>query len=159
MITFQRETFSNVYQDIQPLWEQHYQEIALDKDTIELNPHVEGYKEIDDLGGLIIFTIRDDNRLIGYSFFILQYSFHYKQLICAVNDLFYLLPEYRGRWLGTKFLKESEALLKKMGVHQVQMRTKTYANFGKILERAGYKEIEIAYRKNINIPNKGGDNG
>jgi len=159
VITFQKEDFNKVIDEVQPLWKKHYEEIALDKESIELNPHIQGYEELNKYGGLVIFTVREENKLIGYSFFVLQYSFHYKQLICAINDLFYILPEYRGKFLGSKLLKESEEILNKMGVHQVQMRTKVYANFGKILERAGYKDTEVVYRKNINTPKKEDING
>jgi hypothetical protein len=89
--------------------------------------------------------------LIGYSFFIAQYSLHYKHKILAVNDLFYVLPEHRCKFLGIKLIKESEKILQELGINQVHMRTKTYADFGSILKRAGYQAIEIAYRKDLTL--------
>jgi GNAT superfamily N-acetyltransferase len=153
MITFQRETFEQVLEDIQPLWKTHYDEIAMDKDVVKLNPFIEAYQQLDDAGGLAIITMRADSVLVGYSFFALQYSFHYRDLVMAVNDLFYIKPEFRGTMQGAILIKKSENILRDLGIQQIQMRTKTYANFGILLERCGYQEVEVAYRKNISVPN------
>jgi len=152
MITFQRESFKDLEEEIIPLWEQHYDEIASNKDVIKLDPNLGGYRAFDECGGLIILTLRDNGKLVGYSFFVLQMSLHYQTVIMAANDLFYVLPEYRGKMLGSKLMREAEKILKDLGVHQILMRTKSYANFGVLLERNGYEETEVHYRKLINTP-------
>jgi len=153
MITYQVDSFNSIKDECFELAKDHYEEIASDKEIVKLNPWYFGFEELERVGAMKIITAKDNSKLIGYAFFIVQRSLHYYDFIVAMADLYYVTPEYRKSGVGTELLNKSEEILKELGVHQIYMRTKVYANFGPLLEKIGYEEVEIAYKKNINIPN------
>ena len=55
---FAIENLAKVRREIEPLLEQHWQEIALNKDIIKMNPDCEGYAGLDNVNGLSIYTAR-----------------------------------------------------------------------------------------------------
>lgn len=152
MITFQQESFNTIRDECFELAKNHYEEIASDKDIVKLNPWYYGFEELEKAGAMKIITAKDNGKLIGYAFFLVQRSLHYYDFIVAVADLYYVDPKYRHNNVGTDLLNKSEEILKDLGVHQIYMRTKVYADFSPLLEKNGYNKIEVAYKKNINIP-------
>lgn len=150
----QRELFEDILVELPELWRQHYEEIADDKDKKRLAPDVFRYINYERSGQLVVFTARDKGRLVGYAFFVLQMALHYKHHGMAANDLFFVLPEHRGKFTGSRLIDASEQELRRIGVQEIQMRTKTKHDFGRLLERKGFKETEIVYRKYV-----GGGNG
>lgn len=149
MISYQIESFSSIRDEVFELSKDHYAEVDSERNTFKLDPNFEVYEELEKMGGLTILVVRDDNKIIGYAFFITNFSLHCKTVILAINDLFYVKPEYRGKEIGKILLEKSEEALKQRGVHQIIMMTKKYANFSPLLERNGYEEIEAVYKKNI----------
>ena len=89
MIEYKEETFDQVINEIKPLLENHYEEIALDRDVIKLNPDYETYKKCCDSGLMKIITARDDGKLVGYLIAIIKYHLHYKDSLTAIDDIFY----------------------------------------------------------------------
>jgi len=148
-MNIQRERFSDIFMELPELWRAHYEEIANDKDKVPLSPDIFSYLNYEQNNRLVIFTARDEGKLVGYAFFILQFSLHYKELSMAANDLFYVRPEYRGRFIGGQLIDAAEKEFRQMGIRLIQMRTKTKHNFGRIPERKGFKETEVVYRKYI----------
>lgn len=145
----QLERFEDVLLDIPALWKKHYDEIADDKDKKPLSPDIGAYLRLEQGNRLAIITARDKGELVGYAFFVLSASLHYRTHLMAQNDLFFVLPSYRGRFVGGRLIDAAETLLKGAGVHEIQMRTKVKHNFGPLLERKGFNETEIVYRKYI----------
>ena len=87
------------------MWSLHWQEIALDKDTILLEPDVDSFIEMEQRGALQIVTARDDGRLIGYHVTIVRNHLHYKSSLSGYVDMYFIHPDYRkGR---TGFLNSS----------------------------------------------------
>jgi GNAT superfamily N-acetyltransferase len=149
MITYQEESFDNVIGEIKPLLENHYQEIANDKDLIKLNPDYDTYKKLCDSGIMRIITARDDGLLAGYCICVIKYHLHYRDSLTALNDIFYIQKPYRKGLIGVKLFIKTEEILKKYGVQRVVMNTKTHHDVGAIFERLGYKETERVFTKII----------
>lgn len=149
----QLEQFEDVLLDIPALWKAHYLEIADDKDKKTLSPDISNYLALEQSNRLAIFTARDKGELVGYAFFVVNASLHYKRHLVAQNDLFFVLPSYRGRFVGGQLIDAAETLLKNAGVNEIQMRAKVNHDFGPLLKRKGFKETEIVYRKHIGVAN------
>ena len=64
MILYHVERLSDVFNEIQPLLENHWQEIALHKDSIELNVNWPAYERMDEDGRLHICTAREGTKLV-----------------------------------------------------------------------------------------------
>ena len=65
-IKYQQEFLSTVVEDIKPLLKEHWEEIALNKEKIKLNPDWDTYEELEHQGRLKVFTARQDGSLVGY---------------------------------------------------------------------------------------------
>ena len=65
-IKYQQEFLHSVVEDIKPLLEEHWEEVALNKDKIKINPDWEAYFSLESQGKLDIFTARDEGVLVGY---------------------------------------------------------------------------------------------
>ncbi len=128
----------------------HYEEIALDKNQIPLNPDWESYQRMEDVGDLVCFTARDNAELIGYSFFFLKWHIHYSNTRFAHNDVLYVHPNYRkGTSIGKDLIKYSEAELKNYGIDKVIWHIKCDHDWSAIMLRMGYRKDEIIVSKLI----------
>lgn len=147
MITYQQESLVTAEKDARPLLEKHWEEIALNKDIIKLNPDWEAYADLEDSGILKIFTARDDDKLVGYFVTFVRSHIHYKDHLFAYNDILFLDEEYRKGFTGAKLIKFAEKCLKEDGVSVVTINTKRHKPLDVLLSWLGYKHIENIYSK------------
>lgn len=147
MITFQREQVLDVADEIEDLLRMHYEEVALHKEAIPLDPDWPRYVSLEEVGQLAVYTARDDGRLVGYSVFFLYQHIHYKQTRIASNDVLFLHPDYRKGTCGIKLIKHSEQQLKSLGVNKVTWHIKFNKDFRPILHRMGYCDEEVIVGK------------
>lgn len=141
------ERFTEVASEMFPLWIAHWNEIAEDRNEIPLYPDLKRYAELEKGGALLTLTVRDGEKLVGYCIMFLTHHIHYSKTLFAINDVLYLDPAYRSGTNGIKLIKDSERLAKDIGVTKITWHIKTNHNFGKILERMGYKMFEVNYGK------------
>tara|TARA_R110002072_G_scaffold130943_1_gene270267 strand:+ start:1149 stop:1616 length:468 start_codon:yes stop_codon:yes gene_type:complete len=146
-IEFQQEFLCQVREDIIPLIESHWEEIAVNKDHIKLNPDWDAYEKLEESGMLTIFTARCSDKLIGYFVVILTKSIHYKDHLFASNDIIYLSPNYRKGMTGIRLIKFAEKYLRKDGASVMIINTKVKNPFDPILERLGFNLSERVYTK------------
>jgi ribosomal protein S18 acetylase RimI-like enzyme len=149
MTEYKEEKYDEVINEIKPLLDLHYEEIALDKDVIKLNPDYDAYKSMNARGVIKIISARQDGKLIGYCICVVKGHLHYKDSLTAHNDIFYIKPEYRQGLTGVKLFKATEEIMKKYGVQRIIMNVKRSNDIGAIFERLGYKETERVYTKII----------
>lgn len=146
-LTYQQEFLTTVEEDCKPLLQNHWEEIAVNKSVIKMNPDWEAYHNLEDSGALKIFTVRSDGELIGYFVVILRKHIHYKDHIFAANDLLFLKQEYRKGLTGAKLMKFAEKCLKEDGVSVLVVNTKRHKPFDGLLEWLGYSHVENVYSK------------
>jgi GNAT superfamily N-acetyltransferase len=147
MVTYQAEKLSDILEQLKSLLPVHWEEIARNKNKVPLDPDYQQYLAIERVGCLHIVTARDDGTLIGYIINFVSPHLHYKAHKFANNDILYLAPKYRGRGVGIKLIKFNETSLFAMGVSVVHIHMKLAHDFGCLLERLGYTEIERMYEK------------
>jgi len=132
-----------------PLLREHHNEVTAFPD-IRLEPDYEQYKLFGASGMLRCYTARDNGALVGYNFFFVRSAPHYKGSIQAVQDILFLTPTTRKGFTGARFLKWCDDQLKAEGVQVVyQNVTLQGKDFGLVLERMGYKPLEILYAKRL----------
>lgn len=147
MITYQIEDLNDMLEELKPLLEEHYLEIAMYKDQIKLNPDYDTYAKLQEQGVLKIFTARDSDKLVGYSIYFLKTNLHYSDHLYAINDIVYVDKEYRGRVLAFDMLAFAEDQLADQGVSVITMHMKTFAAFETLMECLSYDRAEIIYTK------------
>lgn len=145
-MNFQLQPVNAVLEEMAPLAEKHWNEVAHYKD-IPLSPNVEQYLKLEELGLLRVYTARDGDRLVGYLVFFINYHMHYMSSLQANQDVFFVDPEYRG--FGSQFLMWCHEQLKKEGVQVVSQHIKAKHNFGPMLERLGYELVDLIYLKRL----------
>lgn len=142
MIEFQHELLNDaLIAEVEPLLEDHYYELALNQERVKLNPKWREYGFLQSVGNFVLLTARDGKRLAGYNAFFVNTHMHYADLVVAVNDVFYLHPDYRRGATALRFLRFSEDYLKDRA-HKVAYHFKATNNFGPILQRIGYSAEE-----------------
>ena len=137
MIKFGVETLADVYDELQPILLENYEELTFDKDLVKLDPDWDSYRQLDADGKLVIFTARDDAALIGYAFFFVSRHIHYKSLVVASNDVLFIKKEHRLGMVGVKFLKFCDSNLSM--ADKIVWHVKPTPDFSPILHRLGYK--------------------
>jgi GNAT superfamily N-acetyltransferase len=146
-ITYQQESLINCEKDAKELLQSHWEEIALNKDVIKLDPDWEAYYSLEDGGVLKVFTARSNGTLVGYFVVICRNHLHYKSNLFAFNDVLYLAKDYRKGMTGPKLMKFAEKCLKEDGVDVLVVNTKRHKPFDQLLVWLGYKHAENIYTK------------
>jgi len=147
MIKFQTERVTDVLDEIKPLLEAHWREIAPYQDQFPLRPDYEKYKMLDAAGMAHVVTARSDGELIGYSISFVMPHLHYQDCIIAMNDILFLKNEYRRGTTGKKLIAFAEQDLQKRGVHRMIIHVKTQHDFSPLLVRMGFTETERNFEK------------
>ena len=142
---FQRESTS-IIEEMKPLLKEHYEEIAHYKD-IPLEPDFDMYRNIEEQGSLRVFTVRENNHLIGYSVFFIKENPHYKSSVQAIQDVVFITKSKRGQ--GREFVAWCDSQLKSEGTNVVYHHVKAAHNWGKVLERQGYELVDLIYGKRL----------
>lgn len=144
---FAIENLAKVRREIEPLLMEHWNEIALNKDIIKLNPDWREYARLDEINALRIYTARKDGELMGYFVIMVSRSLHYKDHLFANNDIVFLTKPARKGLTGLKLVKFAMESLKAEGVTKLHINTKTHQPFDPIMERLGFEEIETVFSK------------
>lgn len=146
---FRQERLQDIRTEIEPLLPEHWEEVALDQDTIKLDPDWEQYKRLEDLGMLLCITAREDGRLVGYAIWMITKSLHYKGYVFADNDVFFLLKSHRKWMNGYRLLTESFKILKQHGAHKAFTDMKLHRSVSLVFHRLGCKPIELSWAKDL----------
>jgi len=144
------EPFAKIVRELPSLFERHWQELALNKDTIPLEPNWDRYFELAATGALHVMTARSDGVLVGYIFNIVGPHLHYRSTPHAQIEMFWLDPAYRGGTFALRWLKANEAEMKKLGAKRIIVAVKNHylaGRVGNIFRRLGYLPIETVYSK------------
>ena len=147
MLKFYIETLEEAKADAKELLELHWENVALNKDKIKLNPDWEIYSVLYDSGSLKIFTAREGALLVGYFVLVVAPNPHYKDHLFANNDILFLHPNYRKGLVGAKLIKFAEGHLRRMGVSVMVINTKVHKPFDKLLKWLRFNHIENVYSK------------
>lgn len=149
MIEYGVERLAECLEEIKPLLLDHYKEVAMYQDSIELNPDYDKYLSMDEAGLLHVVTARDDSRLVGYFISFVLPHIHYKDHKYAANDILFLDKEYRNAKAGVGLFSYAEDRLKEEGVSVMTIHMKTALPFDSICEGLGYDYAERIYTKYI----------
>lgn len=149
MVTYQEESFIDIVEELTPLIYEHWEEIALHKDKIKLNPDFNKYIEADELGLIHILTAREEEELIGYFISFVQPHLHYMDTLFAVNDVLFVTKKHRKGRVGYILFKKAEESLKEIGVDVIMIHAKVHADFKPLMDSLGYDRVEYNYSKYI----------
>jgi GNAT superfamily N-acetyltransferase len=149
-VKYSRELFGDVIDEVMPLLEAHWREISANLD-IPLDVDKAGYLALENAGMLRVFTARSEGRvsnpIVGYAVYFIKYNLHYKSSLQALQDVLFVHPDHRGS--GGKLIMWADAQLRDEGVQVVYHHIKAAHNFGPVLERIGYKLVDLIYQRRL----------
>ena len=141
---FQTESLASCFAEMEPLLRQHWREM---RERIPLEIDQERYLAMDAAGLLQITTARAEGQLVGYNVFVVMSHLHHRGTLHAVQDVYYLLPQYRRGWTGIHLLRAAEKALRDRGVVQAYTTCKLHHNHTPILLRLGWQLEELTFGK------------
>jgi len=150
-LTYQKEDFEDVCDECMDLIIDHWQDVALNKDEVPLDPNWETYRMLFSQGFGHIMTARTEaGELVGYSVCTMMPHLRYKEVKWAEGDIFFLHPDHRKGSAGTRLLQAAEKMMKDLGATKLYQKVKLHRDVGKVFERIGYHAIERVYVKDLN---------
>ena len=108
-------TVDEMLAEAQTLFDEHYEEIARNKQVMVLKPDEETYRKSEEMGTIFILSARQNDVLIGYSVNFVSNHLHYADLKLAQNDLLFISKEHRGGRVGLRLIKDTENHARSLG--------------------------------------------
>lgn len=152
MITFAVEPWERVWREAVPLWDQHYAEVGEGRfHEWKIDPNFAVLDRIAANGALHIVAARQAGALVGYHASIIEPLVHYKHVLAAKSDLYWLRPDCRVGRNAVRLFQAVERSCAARGVQMLYDGTKTEEgnDHSKLFEFLGYREIEKRYSKRI----------
>lgn len=161
-LTFKVENWFECVEEMRPLWDIHWQEVALNQENIKLNVWESAFENAAKLGQLHVVVARFDGEIVGYHVSLIRPHLHYQGSLTAYTDAFYLHPDHRKGFNGLNLFKAVEKTLKDRGVERIIAMTKVKFDSSKkintkkstpdksiMFERLGFTFAEKIYTKFI----------
>ena len=146
MITYQLESWADYRRDVGDLWQEHYDELAMNKRKA-MKPHEDFYLSAEKAGMMQLLTVRADGKLIGYCILFIKPHPHYADVLCGFEDTYYLSQAYRKGMTGVRLITESEKYCLARGCKEVVFMEIASKETGSIFERLKYKKSHVTWTK------------
>lgn len=116
MLTVQIESFEACASELEPIFQIHWQELAIFKDRMPLAPQWDEYFQRERDGRLFLTTVRLDGKIVGYWTVQIAPGFHYATTLTAHTDVIYVTPEVRDRGIVLPLYRRVKSELQRRGV-------------------------------------------
>lgn len=147
MLTCQVESFTERLEEFRPLFPLHWEELALNKDKVPLDPQYDVYVAREARGELLFVTLRELGTPVGYFIGFIAPGLHYRTCLTCTMDIFYVHPAKRGGRGGVKLFKFVEKELRRRGVDRWFVGSKCHADASWLFEILGFDRVEVYYSK------------
>jgi hypothetical protein len=147
MITAQIEPWSTFVQEVQPLFQAHWEELALNKDKVPLSPQYNLYASREAAGELLVVTLRKAGRLVGYFTGIIAPGLHYSTCLTLTMDIFWTHPDIRGGFASVKLFRAVEKEAKRRKVQRIFYGSKLHRDSSRLFEFLDMTPVEVYYSK------------
>lgn len=154
MITAHIETLRDALEELKPYFDPHWDELALNKDKVSLDPQYDVYMQREAAGQVLLVVLREMGRVMGYFVGFVAPGLHYKTCLTLTMDIFWLCPELRDsdslgaieREMACSVLFEAViAEGKRRGVQRTFFGSKLHKDSGALFEHLGMIEVERYY--------------
>jgi len=147
MMTFAVESLTENLESLKPMFPLHWQELALNKDQVPLDPQYDIYLARDARAEVMFIAGREAGEIMAYFVGFVAPGLHYKTCLTLTMDIFWVKPEYRGKSAGIRLFKTVEAEARRRGVQRMFMGSKLHKDAGWLFETLDYKPVETYYSK------------
>ena len=133
----------------EPLFEEHYEEIARNKQVMKLKPNWPLYDTMNATGWLFIYLAMQGDVCIGYSMNLVTNHLHYADLKYTQNDVLFIKKEFRGGRIGLRLMKVTEDYAKSLGCKVMLWHAKERTTLAALLPRLKYGVQDIIFTKEL----------
>lgn len=146
-LVVQAEPYKDFIEEAKKLYPLHWEELALNKDKVPLDPMYEAYDDLADKDKLLTVTMRRDGELVGYFIGIVSPELHYRTCIALTMDIFWTHPSIRNGGAGIRLFRAVENEAKRRGVQRIYHGSKLHKDSSRLFEYFGMRPIEVYYSK------------
>ncbi len=144
----QVEGWQNCIAEMEPLFADLWEDVAIDKDRFRAKCNHEKYNALDKAGILHLVTAREGKTLVGFFLVFVTPNAHYDGAgAMAFTDLYYLRPECRRGANGLKLFSFMEKTLREKGVVKIYSSHKLHRDRSEFLRFLGYVPSDMVYSK------------
>lgn len=147
MITYHSETWASYFADCQELWHEHWLELAVRKERMQMKPDVEAYMALEASGSLDILVLRSEGRMVGYVLSVVRRHLHYADVLVGLEDAYFLTKSERRGMVGVRMIREWEKRMQRRGCQLIFAMTKPWLDKGLIFKRLGFAPSDHVYTK------------
>lgn len=141
-ITYLPERWADCFREMMPLWKDHWEEIAIHRDAIPLDPDVAEYQRLDNEGVLAVVVARCEGRVVGYYISFVKSHLHYRTTLHAFTDVYYVVPDFRKGFCGIRLIEAAMKHWRERGVKKAFTATKFALNMTPVFEHLGWISTE-----------------
>lgn len=145
MITAQVEGMFDALPEALPMLTQHYEELALNRDKVPLDPDWDTYRALEARGALLCVTLRENGRLVGYYTGIVAPDLHYRTCLSLKMDIFWTHPDIRGGTAGLRLFRAVKKEAKRRGVQRIFHGAKLHKDASRLFQSLGMDAVETYY--------------
>lgn len=145
MLTAAPEPWRPFIEEVQPMLPLHWDELALNKDQVPLDPQYHVYDQRDQAGQVMVVTLRDAGELVGYFIGFVAPGLHYQTCLTLHLDIFWVRPDKRNGTSGMRLLKAVEKEARRRGVQRMFVGSKVHADASRLFKALGYQPVETVY--------------
>jgi GNAT superfamily N-acetyltransferase len=149
MVQLQPATFDQLFGD--PQWptvlEEYKSHAAGYMPSVELN--LEGYRELQELGRLSLFTARHHDQLVGFITILKAGSLKYNERPIAISESFFVVKAQRMTGAGLALLALAEDKAREIGAKGLLVGAPPDGPLDKMLPRYGYQLASRIYFKGL----------
>jgi GNAT superfamily N-acetyltransferase len=141
-ITAQIEQLADCLEEMKPLFPAHWEELAIFKDKMPLDPQYNIYWTREQHDELVMATLRKDGELIGYWPTFIAPGLHYGSTLTATMDILWIKPEHRGDGSGKVLFDCLKTELKRRGAKIWYAGSKNHKEIEWFLTMLGFEPVE-----------------
>jgi GNAT superfamily N-acetyltransferase len=147
MLTAQVEPLTDRLDELKPMFPAHWEELALDREHVPLDPQYDEYLRRDALGMVLLVTLRRDGELVGYYVGFIAPGLHYRTCLTLTMDIYWTHPDIRGGSAGLRLFRAVEREAKRRGVQRIIYGSKLHKDSSRLFEAVGARPIETYFSK------------
>lgn len=149
MIEIRESSVDEFAQYAGTLFEEHWEEVALNKHVMVLKPDWERYRAMEQQGAILALAAFEANEMVGYSVNFLMRHLHYADLCICSNDILFVTGPRRAGRLGLHLIRETEKAAKAKGTRLMLWHAKQNTALATIMPKLGYGVQDIIFSKEI----------
>jgi GNAT superfamily N-acetyltransferase len=140
------EELNKILEEMRPLHKAHWDEKEEEPGRPAFHPDYDTFIRYELAGRALVFTAREEGRLIGNFSLYLQPSMH-TQALLATEDTLYLVPEARKGRTAARLIGFAEQAMKKLGVTEISVSVKIDNKHGRYFQMLGYGHVSNGLTK------------